>query len=518
MASSYTNNSGIEKIGTGEQSGTWGTTTNTNFDIIDRAISGVGAISLSGTTHTLTTTDGALSEGGYRVLVLGGTPSGTNTITISPNDQNKFYIVSNESGESVIFTQGSGGNVTVTNGTKTIIYADGAGAGAAVSEVNFPLSQDTSPQLSGNLDVNGNSITSTSNGNVVISPNGTGDVQLDADTVRVGDSNANATITTNGTGDLTLSTNSGTNSGTITIADGVDGTISLSPNGIGGVSVSTYIEVDNLVLNGNTISTTDTNGNLLLTPNGAGNVQAGNYLFTSSETLDGTKDNYVLTYDNSVGSIGLEALPAGASVVAPTMQVFTSSGTWNRPSGCTKVKVTVIGGGGGGGATNTVGTSGGGGGGGGTAVEYIDVSSTASVTVTIGAAGSAGYGDGGSGGTSSFGAFCSATGGSGGAAGLGTTTPETSLRVAGNGGAGGTGSGGNFNLPGGDGFAGVVNNNGGSGGSTSLAGNKLGSQSNSNGGTGKNYGGGGSGAYGTGANRSGGSGAAGIVIVEEFYT
>ena len=50
MASTYTANSGIEKPGSGEQSGTWGTTTNTNFDIIDRVLNGVGSITLSGTT------------------------------------------------------------------------------------------------------------------------------------------------------------------------------------------------------------------------------------------------------------------------------------------------------------------------------------------------------------------------------------------------------------------------------------------------------------------------------------
>ena len=53
MASTYTINSGVEKITNGEQAGTWGTTTNNNLDIIDRAINGVGAIALSGTTHDL---------------------------------------------------------------------------------------------------------------------------------------------------------------------------------------------------------------------------------------------------------------------------------------------------------------------------------------------------------------------------------------------------------------------------------------------------------------------------------
>lgn len=135
MPSSYTVNLGVEKIGSGEQAGTWGTTTNLNFDIFDRAINGVGAITLSGTSHTLTTTDGALSEGGNKVLVLGGTPSGTNTITISPNDQDKMYFVHNNSGQTATFTQGSGGNVSIPTGSKGLIFADGAGSGAKVTDL-----------------------------------------------------------------------------------------------------------------------------------------------------------------------------------------------------------------------------------------------------------------------------------------------------------------------------------------------------------------------------------------------
>ena len=140
MASSYTTNSGIEKPAQGDQTGEWGTTINTNMDIIDRSINGVGAITLSGTTHTLTTTDGTLSDGMYKVLVLGGSPSGTNTITISPNDQDKVYIVVNGSGQTATFTQGSGGNVSVLNGDSKIIYADGAGSGAAIVDVTADLS------------------------------------------------------------------------------------------------------------------------------------------------------------------------------------------------------------------------------------------------------------------------------------------------------------------------------------------------------------------------------------------
>jgi len=103
------------------------------------------------------------------------------------------------------------------------------------STVVADLVGDTSPQLGGNLDVNGNDIVSTSNADIDIIPNGTGDVNLGADTVQVGDNNANATITTQGTGDLTLNTNNGTNSGSIVIADGANGDIDITTNGTGAI-------------------------------------------------------------------------------------------------------------------------------------------------------------------------------------------------------------------------------------------------------------------------------------------
>jgi len=132
VASTFTTNTGIELIGNGEQSGAWGDTTNTNLQIIDRLTNGIGPITISGTTHTLTTSDGALSDGHYAVLVFGGTPSGTNTVTISPNDQGKVFLVRNSSGQSIVLTQGSGDTVTVPTGKTSIVYADGGGAGANV--------------------------------------------------------------------------------------------------------------------------------------------------------------------------------------------------------------------------------------------------------------------------------------------------------------------------------------------------------------------------------------------------
>tara|TARA_R110000868_G_scaffold374439_1_gene638927 strand:- start:13 stop:807 length:795 start_codon:yes stop_codon:yes gene_type:complete len=121
------------------------------MDIIDRLTNGVGAISLSGTTHTLTITDGTLSEGQYNVLVLGGSPSGTNTITITPNDGQHVYIVKNSSGQSAIFTQGSGGDITLLNGETKVIYSDGVGAGSAVVDI-------TNDFAMGNVTITGGAI------------------------------------------------------------------------------------------------------------------------------------------------------------------------------------------------------------------------------------------------------------------------------------------------------------------------------------------------------------------------
>jgi len=161
MASSYTANLGIEKPGSGEQAGTWGTTTNNNFDIIDRAINGVLSLTVSSSAN-LTTTDGSLSDGGHKVLLLTGSPAGARTLTIDPNDQDKVYLVKNSTGQTITFDQGdgTGGSAAVSNGETAWIFADGAGSGAQVQKASFipDIVSDTSPQLGGVLDTNGNNI------------------------------------------------------------------------------------------------------------------------------------------------------------------------------------------------------------------------------------------------------------------------------------------------------------------------------------------------------------------------
>jgi hypothetical protein len=156
MASTYTTGFGIEKIGTGEQAGAWGTTTNHNADILDR-IASYTAVALTGTTHTLTVREASpgsgtenLQDGMYRVIKFTGALGANNTVTIAPNTSPAWFIIENattDSGSSgpysVILTQGSGANVTVQNGKNAIIYCDGAGSGAVVYDALADLQVGT---------------------------------------------------------------------------------------------------------------------------------------------------------------------------------------------------------------------------------------------------------------------------------------------------------------------------------------------------------------------------------------
>ena len=222
-------------------------------------------------------------------------------------------------------------------------------------------------------------------------------------------------------------------------------------------------------------------------------------------TADGSADQFIKT-DGS-GNLSFAAAGGGGF---QSMQVFTSSGTWTKPSGISKVKVTVVGGGGGGYGRNTYTEEGPGGGGGGSAIKFIDVSSVSSVSVTIGAGGAGGANAAASdGGTTSFGSYTSATGGSGADSGQDT------------GGVGGSGSNGDVNLTGGTGRKGGFSYHpsnyyyGGAGGASLLG---PGTSNVSTAGAAINgigYGSGGSGRVTNGTN-AGGSGSSGIVIVEEF--
>lgn len=164
MASTYTNNTGIEKPGSGEQAGTWGTTTNTNFDIIDQALHGQVSIAISG-SRDLTTSDGATSEGANTVIILTGTPGSTFELRVTPTDQEKFYTIRNETDAAchVIYkgvTYSTSNGVEIAAGATAAVTGDGGGGSGKFKSLIPPtdLVNDSSPQLGANLDTNSHNI------------------------------------------------------------------------------------------------------------------------------------------------------------------------------------------------------------------------------------------------------------------------------------------------------------------------------------------------------------------------
>ena len=138
MASSYDNDLRLNEMATGDQSGSWGTVTNTNLELISEALSfGTEGITTNANTHTTTIADGATDPGRSLYLKYTGTLDSTCTITIAPNTISKtWYIENGTSGsQSIIISQGSGANVTIPTGQTKVVYSDGAGSGAAMGEI-----------------------------------------------------------------------------------------------------------------------------------------------------------------------------------------------------------------------------------------------------------------------------------------------------------------------------------------------------------------------------------------------
>ena len=135
MASSYVNNLRLNEMDTGDASGTWGTTTNTNLELIGEALGyGTEGITTNADTHTTTIADGSSDAGRAMYIKYTGKLDSACTITIGPNTMKRVHIIENATSgsQNIIISQGSGDNVTITPGTAKTVYLDGAGSGAAV--------------------------------------------------------------------------------------------------------------------------------------------------------------------------------------------------------------------------------------------------------------------------------------------------------------------------------------------------------------------------------------------------
>jgi hypothetical protein len=325
MASTYTSDLKIELIGTGDQAGSWGSTTNENWSRVDEAISSYAELPTTYSSNTRswvlddTTnafTDASVSSTGstgraafVEFTDSGGTRSADLAVTIqgsSGNYPRRVFFARNSlsGGYDIVFD--AGGNLdsekfTLKNGATAIIYTKLAAASAD---------------------------------NIVANLLST--VQIDK--ALVGTGAAAGTVTTNGAQNLVLNTNEGTNSGSIVITDAANGDINVDPNGSGDInlfsgggtgaltldsnnisgvntltatslagtlttaaqtnitSIGTLgtLQVDNINVNANTISSTNTDGHLIIQPNGGGNVEL------QTDTVDigtGTENKFITTSD-----------------------------------------------------------------------------------------------------------------------------------------------------------------------------------------------------------------------------
>ena len=275
MASTYTP-LGIELQATGENAGTWGTKTNTNLSIIEQISGGYSAQSIAGGAQTtaLSVSDGSTGAVmSHRMIEFTGSISGNQIVTI-PLDAQTFYFLRNStsgaytvqfkyasgSGDTFTFSATDKGDqlvfATADDGTNPDIYSLSFGDVTLTGTQTLTNKTLTSPKIGTSiLDTNGNELallTATgsavneftianaatgndptlsatggdSNIDIAIKPKGTGETVF-------GTGAANATITSSGAHDLILDTNSGTNSGTITITDAANGDITIAPNGTG---------------------------------------------------------------------------------------------------------------------------------------------------------------------------------------------------------------------------------------------------------------------------------------------
>jgi len=281
MASTYTP-LGVELQATGENAGTWGTKTNTNLQIIEQISGGFTEQSIAGGAQTtaLSVSDGSTGAAlSHRMIEFTGTISGNQIVTI-PLDVQTFYFLRNStSGSHTVqfkYVSGSGASVTFAAADKgdKIVFASASDSTnpiikeIAMGDVTLTGTQTltnktlTAPKIvdagfiadANGLEqiifqttasaVNELEVTNAATGNPPIlgasgetnvdlhlKPKGTGEL-------RIGTGAAAATLTTSGAHDLVLDTNSGTNSGTITITDAANGDITVAPNGTGRTKVT----------------------------------------------------------------------------------------------------------------------------------------------------------------------------------------------------------------------------------------------------------------------------------------
>ena len=157
----YTGNLRLTLIADGDESGTWGDTTNDTLNYLDRA-TGYVSHANSNTDETITISDGSASDASYLYIKVTGTLSAARTITLGPNTLQKLWFIENATsgGYAISMKQGTGAQISVAAGSTAIIHADGAGTGGAIR--NAIASLQVTSVVAGTLTLAAGSITDSS--------------------------------------------------------------------------------------------------------------------------------------------------------------------------------------------------------------------------------------------------------------------------------------------------------------------------------------------------------------------
>jgi len=204
----YVNNLRLKEITTGDEDGTWGTSTNTNLELIGEGF-GYGTEQVAtDANETFTMADGVADgvRGMYLKFTSAGSLTATRELTLAPNTVSKVWIIENATTGSQIITikQGAGATINVANGERAFIYTDGAGSGAAVFTAN--------PSEAGTGTVTSVAVTGTVNGITL-----TGGPVTSTGTFTLGGTLANVSLTSQITGTLPIA-NGGTAATTVNAA------------------------------------------------------------------------------------------------------------------------------------------------------------------------------------------------------------------------------------------------------------------------------------------------------------
>ena len=339
----YVNNLRLKEITTGDEDGTWGTSTNTNLELITDGFSYGTKEMAADANETFTMPDATADDtrSFYLKITSAVSLTATREVTLGPNTVSKVWMIENATSGSQIITikQGSGATVNVPNGSKVMIVTDGAGAGAAVFNANPTEVGGTVTSVGGTGTVNGISLsgTVTSSGNLTLG--GTlANVDLTSQvtsTLPIANGGTGSTsttyvdLTTNVTGTLPVAnggtgvtTSTGSGSVVLSTAPTLEGTVTLNQTNI---YTNTSAAITNTIADKGTL--------LNFTQSRSGGKSDANFLFGHGGNSSGdvefknTTSSHIKFYVADVERVRLYA--GGALIASSGVTLGTAVDTYN---------------------------------------------------------------------------------------------------------------------------------------------------------------------------------------------